>query len=37
VNESSAPHRQYYDQKRRKYYYFDPVQKQYFWEDGTPK
>ena len=37
LSEVASPRRQYYDQKRRKYYYFDPIKKQYFWEDGTPK
>ena len=30
-------HRQYFDKLHRRYYYYDPVQKAYFWEDGQPK
>lgn len=30
-------HRQYYDKKHKRYYYFDPERKLYFWEDGSPK
>lgn len=32
-----SAHRQYYDQRRKRYYYFDPARRAYFWEDGTPK
>ena len=30
-------HRQYCDERRHRYYYFDPGKKQYFWETGEPK
>ena len=30
-------HRQYFDKLHRRYYYYDPVRKNYFWEDGQPK
>ena len=30
-------HRQYFDKLHHRYYYYDPVQKSYFWEDGQPK
>jgi predicted small secreted protein len=30
-------HRQYYDKLHKRYYYYDPVKKAYFWENGLPK
>ena len=30
-------HRQYFDQRTRRYYYFDSKAKAYFWEDGSPR
>ncbi len=30
-------HRQYFDERRHRFYYFDPVLKAYFWEDGAPR
>jgi hypothetical protein len=30
-------HRQYFDASRKRFYYFDPVLRQYLWEDGTPR
>lgn len=30
-------HRQYYDQRRQRYYFYDRAKQAYFWEDGTPK
>ncbi len=30
-------HRQYYDKLHKRYYYYDPVKKAYFWENGAPK
>ncbi len=30
-------HRQYFDQRRKRYYFYDPARRAYFWEDGTPK
>ena len=29
--------RQYYDQRRQRYYFYDPGRRGYFWEDGSPK
>ena len=29
--------RQYFDQRRNRYYYFDRAKKAYFWENGEPK
>ena len=34
---SRDPHRQYFDKLRKRYYYYDPDKKVYFWEDGQPK
>lgn len=31
------PHRQYYDQLHKRYYYYDPDRHAYFWENGQPK
>ena len=31
------PHRQYFDKLRKRFYYYDPDAKAYFWEDGQPK
>ncbi len=31
------PHRQYFDKLHKRYYYYDPDKKAYFWEDGQPK
>ena len=31
------PHRQYFDKLRKRFYYYDPDKKAYFWEDGQPK
>lgn len=33
----ASSHRQYFDQRHRRYYYYDPSRHAYFWEDGTPK
>lgn len=30
-------HRQYFDQRHKRYYYYDPARRAYFWEDGAPK
>jgi hypothetical protein len=30
-------HRQYFDQRAKRYYYFDVKTARYYWEDGTPK
>lgn len=30
-------HRQYYDQRRQRYYFYDRGRQAYFWEDGSPK
>lgn len=37
VDKVNATHRQYYDKRKRRYYFFDPGRKQYFWETGEPK
>lgn len=37
VDKANALHRQYYDKRKRRYYFFDPARKQYFWETGEPK
>jgi hypothetical protein len=29
--------RQYFDVHHRRYYYYDPVKRAYFWEDGEPR
>ncbi len=29
--------RQYYDQRRQRYYFYDRERQAYFWEDGSPK
>ena len=34
---NDAGKRQYFDQKRKRYYFFDRVRKAYFWENGEPK
>ncbi len=31
------PHRQYFDKLRKRYYYYDPDKRVYFWENGQPK
>ena len=31
------PHRQYFDQRKGRYYYFDQRTHAYYWEDGTPR
>ena len=31
------PHHQYFDKSHNRYYYYDPEQKQFFWENGQPK
>lgn len=31
------PHHQYFDKMANRYYYYDPVQKRFFWENGQPK
>ena len=31
------PHHQYFDSAHNRFYYYDPVQKQFFWENGQPK
>lgn len=36
--DSKDPHRrQYCDKRKRRFYYFDPEHKQYFWENGKVK
>ena len=30
-------HRQYCDKHKRRFYYFDPVKREYFWDNGQPK
>jgi hypothetical protein len=30
-------HRQYFDQRRGRYYYFDQTDHRYYWEDGAPR
>ena len=32
-----AAHRQYFDQRHKRYYFYDPARRAYYWEDGTPK
>ena len=32
-----AAHRQYFDMRHKRYYYYDPARRAYFWEDGAPK
>lgn len=32
----NAAHHQYFDERRRRYYWFDPARNRYFWEDGSP-
>ena len=32
-----ARHRQYYDTRRKRYYFYDPAKRAYFWEDGSPR
>jgi hypothetical protein len=32
-----SPHRQYFDVHHRRYYYYDPINRRYFWENGEPK
>lgn len=32
-----ARHQQYFDKRKRRYYYFDPATNKYFWENGQPK
>jgi uncharacterized protein YceK len=34
---ASNGHRQYFDQRRGRYYYFDTASHRYLWEDGTPR
>ena len=29
--------RQYFDVHHRRYYYYDPLKRAYFWEDGEPR
>ena len=31
------PHHQYFDKSTDRFYYYDPVQKRFFWENGQPK
>ena len=31
------PHHQYFDKAHNRFYYYDPVQKRFFWENGQPK
>lgn len=31
------PHHQYFDKTHNRYYYYDPDQKRFFWENGEPK
>ena len=33
----TARHRQYYDRRHQRFYYFDPARKMYFWDNGEPK
>src|ERR1051325_11337339 len=32
---SAGTHKQYYDERAQRYYYYDPATGRYFWEDGT--
>lgn len=32
-----VPHHQYFDKGRQRYYYFDPMTKAFYWENGQPK
>jgi hypothetical protein len=32
-----SPHRQYFDLRHQRYYYYDPLTRKYFWEDGQPR
>jgi hypothetical protein len=34
---SGANRRQYFDEKRGRYYYFDQKRGAYFWENGEPR
>ena len=34
---AKSPHRQYFDTRHQRYYYYDPVAHAYYWEDGSPK
>jgi len=34
---SGINRRQYFDEKRGRYYYFDTTRGAYFWEDGQPR
>jgi hypothetical protein len=34
---SGSALRQYFDGSRRRYYYYDPLTYQYYWENGSPK
>ena len=31
------PHHQYFDKSHNRFYYYDPQQKRFFWENGQPK
>ncbi len=31
------PHHQYFDKAHNRFYYYDPTQKRFFWENGQPK
>ncbi len=31
------PHHQYFDKAHNRFYYYDPMQKRFFWENGQPK
>ena len=31
------PHHQYFDRAHNRFYYYDPEQKRFFWENGQPK
>jgi hypothetical protein len=37
ANQVIPSHRQYFDQRRKRYYFYDPSRRAYFWEDGTPR
>lgn len=37
TSRSAASHRQYFDQRHKRYYFYDPARRAYFWEDGSPK
>ncbi len=34
---TKSPQRQYFDLRHQRYYYYDPMTRRYYWEDGQPK